>query len=226
MNRLAVLQMIQVSDSLFPIGAFTLSNGLETFVSNGRLKTDEDLKKYLDSYISILPYNDLGVMMLAYKHSSDKDYIKQLDALSMAIKAPMEVRIGCKKLCSRFLKLWNKMKNYEMLEEYRRMIGEGKCQGNHAIAVGIYAFEIGLECEESASIYSYSLLSAIITNAVKTVPLSQIQGQKILNMELEKIEKCVRIASSLTMDDLGVGGSEFDIAAMNHECLYSRLYMS
>ena len=35
MSALSLLQMIQISDSLFPIGAFTLSNGLETMVLQG-----------------------------------------------------------------------------------------------------------------------------------------------------------------------------------------------
>lgn len=226
MNQLAMLQMIQVSDSLFPIGAFTLSNGLETFVCNGRLKSNDDLQNYMDSYLSILPYNDLGVMMLAFKHADEEDYICQLDELSMVLKAPMEVRRGSQKLCSRFLKIWDKMRDYKRLEEYQKMINEGKSQGNHSIAVGLYAVEVGLTREDAAAIYSYSLLSAIVTNAVKTVPLSQIAGQKILNSAIGKIEECVKKASSIIMDDLGIGGTEFDIAAMNHECLYSRLYMS
>lgn len=39
MSALSLLQMIQISDSLFPIGAFTLSNGLETMVLQEKLTT-------------------------------------------------------------------------------------------------------------------------------------------------------------------------------------------
>ena len=78
----------------------------------------------------------------------------------------------------------------------------------------------------AASIYTYSLLSAIVTNAVKTIPLSQMSGQKILNEMLKKIEVCIAEAKTVQLEDLGIGGTEFDIEAMNHEMLYSRLYMS
>lgn len=226
MDQLASLQMFQICDSLFPIGAFTLSNGLETFVCNGRLSTEEDLEQYISGMLQILPYNDLGVMLLAYTHAGDWDYIQELDELSLVLKSPMEVRNGCKKLCSRFLKIWEKLRDYTFLEAYQKQIKEKQCQGNHAIAVGLYAKEIGLSPRVSASIYVYSLLSAMVTNAVKTVPLSQISGQRILNQAMEQIWDCVEKAEKVSMDDLGIGGTEFDIAAMNHETLYSRLYMS
>lgn len=67
MESISILQMLQVSDSLFPIGAFTLSNGLETFVLDKSLKSKEDLEEYIDCFLSVLPYNELGVMMLAYQ---------------------------------------------------------------------------------------------------------------------------------------------------------------
>lgn len=226
MNQLANLQMFQVCDSLFPIGAFTLSNGLETFVCNGRLRTDEDLEQYINSMLQILPYNDAGVMVLACEHAGDWEYIKELDAVSLALKNPMEVRNGSKKLCSRFLKIWEKLRDYKYLTNYQKLIQNKSCQGNHAIAVGLYVKEIGLSAKEGAAIYVYSLLTAMVTNAVKIVPLSQISGQRILNQAIEQIAFCVDEAASISMEDLGIGGTEFDLAAMNHEILYSRLYMS
>ena len=54
MESISILQMLQVSDSLFPIGAFTLSNGLETFVLDKSLKTNEDLEEYIDCFLRII----------------------------------------------------------------------------------------------------------------------------------------------------------------------------
>lgn len=226
MNSLSILQMMQVSDSLFPIGTYTLSNGLETFVCKGKLKSEKDLTDYLESYLEILPYNDLGTMLLAYDHSEEEEYIQNLDEYSVALKNPMEIRSGTRKLCRRFLKTFEKITVYNKLQQYSQWIEKGKCQGNHAIAVGLYGKEIGLKQEVAASIYTYSLLSAIVTNAVKTIPLSQMSGQKILNEMLKKIEVCIAEAKTVQLEDLGIGGTEFDIEAMNHEMLYSRLYMS
>lgn len=226
MSCLAMLKMIQISDSLFPIGSFTLSNGLETFVSNGSLASDADLEEYLDTWLDLLPYQDLGCMMLACTHADDMEYLERLDRLSLALKAPKEVRTGSSKLCSRFLKLWEKICDYAHIGAYRQSIRNGHCLGNHAVAVGLYVKDIGLSVEEGAAVYAYSLLTAVVTNAVKTVPFSQISGQRILAQNLERIEDCVKKAAEISLEELGVGGTGFDIASMQHEILYSRLYMS
>lgn len=229
---LATLRMIQVCDSLFPIGAFTLSNGLETLIANKTITDGKSLQEYASSFLSILPYNDLGVMMLSYDHAADADFIKSLDSYSMALKAPEEVRTGSRKLCSRFLKIYQEFEGasqqgYPSLDTYREeVLNTGSCIGNHSIAVGLFAKDIGLSKDEAASIYTYSLLNAIVTNGVKMIPLSQMVGQKILSESQKKILEAVQRASTLEIEDLGVGGTGIDIAGMKHEELYSRLYMS
>jgi len=225
---LATLRMIQVCDSLFPIGAFTLSNGLETLIANKTVVDGGSLDAFVSNFLSILPYNDLGVMMLAYEHAFDMDFIEKLDNYSVALKAPEEVRVGSKKLCSRFLKIYGEFEGgkdscYPSLDAYRE---NAKCEGNHAVAVGLFAHDIGLNKEEAACIYTYSLLNAVVTNGVKMIPLSQMVGQKILSKSQKKILRAVQQADAMEMDDLGVGGTGMDVAGMKHEELYSRLYMS
>ena len=223
--------MMQICDSLFPIGAFTLSNGLETLVANRQISDGDTLEKYVHDYLQILPYNDLGVMMLAYKHATDRKWIEELDTLSTAYKSPAEVRIGSKKLCSRFLKIYPNFEGakesyYSSVDSYRDRILHQHCTGNHAIIVGLYAYDIKLDLPNAASLYVYSLLNAIVTNGVKMIPLSQSIGQQILSRSQEKIIQAIEVAKTVTFDDLGIGGTGLDIAAMKHEELYTRLYMS
>jgi len=238
---LATLRMIQVCDSLFPIGAFTLSNGLETLITQRIITDGDSLESYVKDVLKVLPFNDLGSMILSYDNASDPEFIRDLDQLTLALKTPEEVRTGSKKLCNRFLKICKEFEDgcdscYPALNAYRDEIsafsksGSCKdivgCEGNHAIAVGLFARDIEISKDEAASIYAYSLLNAIVTNGVKMIPLSQMVGQRILSKCQKNILQAVEIASSVSIDDLGVGGAGMDIAGMKHEELYSRLYMS
>ena len=74
--------------------------------------------------------------------------------------------------------------------------------------------------------YGYNVISAIVNNAVKLVPLSQMAGQRILNEYFEKLESAVQIALHITPDQLGISGCAYEIHCMNREYLYSRQYMS
>jgi len=52
------LALMQLSDSFFPSGSFTLSHGLEALISDGQIRSAEDVQTFL----SILLQNKIGTM--------------------------------------------------------------------------------------------------------------------------------------------------------------------
>ena len=59
-----LLRMMQSVDAFFPIGAFTLSNGLEDYVIRERITSTQELREYLEGFLQIFHYNDfLNLLM-------------------------------------------------------------------------------------------------------------------------------------------------------------------
>lgn len=226
MNDSCFLELLQICDSLFPIGAFALSNGMETYVQRGVVSTAEDLKNYLHDFLTIAPYQDLGTMVLAGKNAGDLERICLLDEVYSAFRCPMEVRQGSSKLCVRLLKTAKEIAPCQVLEDYHNKIIKGECIGQHAIAVGLFAAAHQADMQQAALLYGYSLLSALTTNAVKSVPLRQLDGQKVLRESFPMLYQAAKIAQQVKLEDIGIGATAFDIFSMEHETLYSRLYMS
>lgn len=226
MDELRRLYMLQICDSLFPIGAFTLSNGLETFVQRGLIDAVEPLEQYLTDYLAVAPYQELGAMALAMQNADDEAAWVSLDQLYTALRAPMEVRQGSAKLCMRLLKAAAQIAPLPVLEAYRTHIRQGDFTGQHPIAVGLFAAGHGVNAQEALTVYGYSLLSGMTTHAAKCVPLRQLEAQRVLREHLPALLQAVQSALTTTQEDLGIGGAAFDILAMQHETLYSRLYMS
>ena len=112
------------------------------------------------------------------------------------------------------------------LDAYSRLIATSRCHGLHAIAMGLFAADKASNLREAAVTYCYSLLSALVVCAVKAVPISQFAGQIALRNSFPDVVRAVDLAFRLEPDDLGVSGAYLDIASMQHETLYSRLYMS
>ncbi len=227
MQKISLLKMMQSVDAFFPVGAFTLSNGLEDYVIVEKIHSIEGLREYLEGFLQVFPYQDLGIAALAYRYGKDRNMLLRLDELANAIKCAREVRTGCIRMCSRYLKAREAMSDCGgKLKWYREKIKNKEAAGFHPIAIGIYASSMGMEIEEMLSMYGYSVISAIVNNGVKLVPLSQMEGQKVLFQMLEGLEKAVERAGNVAMEELGVSGSAFEIHCMNHEYLYSRQYMS
>ena len=223
------LKFMQSVDAFFPVGAFTLSNGLESYVLEERLQTPEDLKEYLHGFLMVFPYQDLGIAHFAFTHGMDIKYLCKLDQLTGAMKGAKEVRLGSCKMGIRFLKARTAMHDCEeTLQWYRKLVKGHTLEGYYPIALGIYAASVFETEEESQflSMYGYSVISAIVNNAVKLVPLSQMDGQRILSECLPSLSEAVEQVQRINEEELGICGGAMEISCMRHEQLYSRQYMS
>lgn len=216
------LRLLQATDSLFPIGAFTLSGGMETYTSFGIVGDMKSLLEFLDSYIYLLPYNDAG---FAAKSAMGENHVF-LDALYTASRSPYELRNGSSKLCARFIKAECALGNYVFLKKYGEDISAKKCSGSFPVAMGLFIRETGADVKTGLEMYIYSLLSATVNHAVKLVPLRQLDGQKCLGEAVKKIPFAAEKSMNVSLHDLGTGGSGFDLRSMQHEKLYSRIYIS
>lgn len=216
------LKLMQALDSLFPIGAFTLSNGMETYTQREIVADPASLSAFLRSYVHILPYNELGFAAMAAK---GVDHCL-LDELCAASRAPYELRNGSQKLSARFIKAEKVLGDHPLLNRYERDIREGKCAGSHPIAVGLFLRELGMDIREGIEMYAYSILSSLVNHAVKLVPLRQLEGQKCLDEAMSLIPQAAEKAMSVDMEELGISGCGFDLRSMQHEKLYTRIYIS
>lgn len=228
MNQLnAFLNMMQSVDAFFPIGAFTLSNGLETYVQQEKIEDCMQLQQYITAYMQTFPYNDLGLMYFACLSAANEQEIMKLDQLCAAMKAASEIRNGSNKMCIRFIKAVEKMNvNAVYLNQYQKLIKSKDADGYHPIALGIYAADQKLQPDIALGMYGYSVLSAIVNNAVKLVPLSQMEGQRVLQENIPVILQAIDDVKQSDRGMLGISGCAYDIRCMQHERLYSRLYMS
>lgn len=222
MDNIGFLTLMQAFDSLFPIGAYAFSNGMETYVQRGIVTDKNTLSGFLDGYLHILPTTDLG---FAAKAALGEN-IEFLDELCSASKTPYELRNCSEKLSAAFLKAENFLGNYPLLEKYLQSISMGKCKGNHSIAVGIFISETRSDIRTGLQMYCYNLLSAMVNHAVKSVPLRQLDGQKALSEAIRKIPSAAEKAIGIDIDLLGTSGFGFDLRSMQHEKLYSRIYIS
>lgn len=217
-----LLYLAQSLDPLFPIGSYTLSNGMETYVQKGIVRDLDTLREFLDSYLTMLTYNELAFAAKA----GEGEEPSKLDELYSALRAPSELRAGSSRQCVRFLKIHTELGNYPLLDGYQAMIKDGSCDGHHCIAMGLFIKDAGVELREGLRLYGYSILSTMVNQAVKLVPLRQLDGQRALYGILEKIPEAVEKAAAAQWDMLGAGGCGFDLRSMQHERLYSRLYSS
>ena len=222
--------LFQINDSLFPIGAYSHSYGLETYIQKNLVKDVDSAYEYLKCNLkSNFLYSELLSIYLAYEYG-EKNNIKkmiQLDNILNCSKSSKEIRLASQKLGSRFIKtLISSNIKYENENFIKYVKSSENLFPTHTVSYGVFCQSVGIPKNKAIEGFLYSYTSQTITNCVKTIPLSQTDGQKLLYKSYEIFEEVLNILPKLTIEDLCLSTPGFDIRSMQHEKLYSRLYMS
>lgn len=227
---------LQLNDSQFPIGGYSHSYGLETCIQDGRITDKASAASYLRASIEgTLLYGDLLAVSLAWEAACGGDLprLLRLDEQLRAQKIAREIREAGEKIGSRFVKTINSMageleKEFS-LKTFRRYVQQAEEEQmpiHYPTAYGCLAGSCRMGKRLALSGFLSAACAAMVTNCVKTVPLGQLAGQQLLAASFSLFDDVLKRLERLDINDLGRSRPAMEIAAMRHETLYSRLYMS
>jgi urease accessory protein len=228
----ALLSLLQLSDPALPIGGYAHSWGLETYVQEGVVNDTSTAEEYVRQMLSTsLHYTDAALMALSYGATRPADSapgphdpvprppnsarLMELDALCEAVKLPREIREGSRKLGARLLKIFGG-------------IGAVPTPAltHYPVAFGYCAAMLDIPLQEALAGFYYNAAAGMVTNCVKLIPIGQQDGQQLLFSLHPLIQQLVEKSLRPDPDLIGLCCAGLDIRCMQHEQLYSRLYMS
>lgn len=221
--------LLHLVDPTLPIGGFNHSNGLETFVQQGKVCTKDSLEEYVQTQLlQNWIYNDGAYLSLAFDAMEQGNLARiiELDQELAASKVARESREGSYKLGVRLLKIFIRYENHPLLAEFQQALAEKRCLGFFPIVFAMVAKAMNLDKADTLYAFYYNAAVGAVTNGVKLIPLSQMDGQDILFDLRSPIANAVEQSLTPDPDWLGAATLANDVRSMQHEQLYTRLYMS
>ena len=203
MNTDQKLMLLQINDALFPIGGYSHSYGLETYIQQGRVCDVQSAREYIQKRLGYnLLYTDFLAVHLAFLAAKEEN-LEKLNELEEIMEASRK---------SAFYQSYLKKRE-----------GKSTC---HPCAYGTFCACMGMDEDEVLLNFMYAQTSAMVTNCVKAIPLSQSDGQNILYHLHSHLDELLSKMKTLGEEMLCLSTPGFDLRSIQHETLYSRIYMS
>jgi urease accessory protein len=224
-----MLHLLHLCDPALPIGGFSHSAGLETYVQEGIIADKNSAQEFVTQQLAQnIFYTDAALVSLTYDaaYNNDLKSIVALDNICSAVKLPKEMRLASNKLGIRLLKIFEQNSTFTLLKKYKSCILNEEASGHYCIVFGLLSYAMNIEKKEALTGFYYNAATGIVTNAVKLIPLGQQDGQEILMSLFPLIDELVQKSLIPNKEMIGYCCAGFDIRSMQHEQLYSRLYMS
>ena len=223
------LSLMQISDSFFPTGLYTMSNGLETLFSEKRIASMDELYELIQTNIvqQIGPA-DCVALANAYDFAASKDVqsIITCDKLLFAMKLVKELRDATCRSGTQMIKCINSFVSNDVLNEYYEAVKNSKTPGTHAVVIGVVSNALGIEKQKAVLHFLYGFSVSMVGAALRLGMIEHVQSQKILHQLKPVIAETCNKYISKSLDEMWQFAPEYDVIQIEHEQTFSKMFIT
>ena len=229
LSAASLLQLMQLASPALPVGGFSYSEVLESAVDAGLVADEAQAGDWLrDQLHLVLARSDLAVVAKAFHawRRGDLDHIAELNAWVTATRESSELRQQTEQM-GRSLVEW--MKNRHAAGERPAsllFLAALKPAPTWPVAFALAAFDTGAPRREAMLSFAFGWAENMVQAALKSVPLGQSAGQRILKTLGDEIPSAVAHALGLMDSQRQAFTPMLAILSAQHESQYSRLFRS
>lgn len=229
------LEVFQICDSTFPIGTFNHSYGMETYLRENKVTDNQSFEKWMRTFLNTQFKWGEGLLVRITmealdKHEVDKiwEYDQQITRSAAAIETRKGARLIAEQMIILILRIYGDQGTpaIKLIREYQQRIKNDQAFGNPAIVFAMFMNYMQMDVIESVCYYGYSIVTTMIQNAVRAIPLGQKAGQQIMHDLFDDVLKICQEIMQMDASLLGANVPGIELAQINHETTVFRLFMS
>ena len=222
-----LLALLHLCDSLFPIGGFGYSDGLEAATAAGLVETPADLQAWLDVCLDeVLGWTDGPAALRAWSAFGRRDWgaICDLDDEITAMRPAAATRRSSRAMGRRLVTTWSALYPDRRLEHLLDLARLERPSPSLPIAFGCACASAGVEMRDAGVAFAYTRLASTISAALRLMRIGQTDAHARLAETLARVP--VVVDAMMTRARPESFAPAMDVAAMGQQYLHSRLFRS
>jgi urease accessory protein len=221
-------RVLQFGDSMFPVGAFSFSSGLESAIQKGVVINAATLQAFARTAIEQAARGDCVALIGAHRAaaSGDVDALVRIDAQVYARKLSEEARTMSVRMGKKFTEMGVEVVGAPLLRTWRECIETSVTPGCYPVALAVNFAVQRLSARQAFAVHQYGVATTILGAALRLMKISHIETQTILYELAGRAEGMYAAAAAARLSDMASFAPLAEILAAVHTRAHVRLFMS
>jgi urease accessory protein len=228
-NNGALIRLLAWLSPAFPVGGYTYSHGVERAVEDGTIADGDTLRRWIEGALIHGPARvDADLLREVWSAVAADDHVAFERALTLGetMRGTPELALESLQQGESFLTTVNATWPNAELTRWTELLRAAGRAPAYPIAVGLAAAAHGVPLEATLSAYLHAFTAALVSAAVRLVPLGQTVGQQALAALEPAIAEATAASLARTLDVLGSTAPLIDLLSIAHETQHVRLFRS
>jgi urease accessory protein len=221
----ALLQLIWLASPALPIGGFSYSEGLEAAIDHGLVHDEDSAAAWLVDQLHLTQSRGdmavLGDMITAWQ-ARDHPRLAALSEWVHATRESAELRLQSEQMGRSMLE-W--LRNQHAIDDDTITLCN-RWVPTYPLMFALALSRTTAPLEQCLQAYAFGWSENMVQAAIKSVPLGQNAGQRILTQLAQHIAPAVSHALQVSDDTRQAFSPMLAILSAQHETQYSRLFRS
>ena len=222
------MRLLQFTDSAFPVGTFSFSNGLETASFEKIVNDASTLEAFARAQSHQAASSDGVAALIAHRAYLRGDYeaIKDIDRYLIMFKMNAEARMMSKRMGKKLAELGVRLYDSKLISDWLSDISSDQVPGTYPIAQGMIFAEAGIDEKDLFCSHQYGVVNMVLGAALRCVKVSHYDTQLILEKLSGEVEDLYNKVKDMEPRDMNAFYPELDILASLHEKGNMRMFMN